>query len=74
MKFKRNLIEVKRVPVRSDIRIHAGNTVEDTEGCPLVGKNTAIGTLSLSRKYEEELTAIVEKAIISGDKAVLIIR
>ena len=36
-KFNRELPLVMNVPRFNGIRIHAGNTVDDTEGCPLVG-------------------------------------
>lgn len=42
-RFK-NVWEVRSVPGRSAILIHAGNTMEDTQGCILVGES--FGTLN----------------------------
>jgi hypothetical protein len=47
-KFRRNLPLID-VPKRLGIRIHAGNTIDDTSGCILVGCHSANNTLYHSR-------------------------
>ena len=43
------------------IRIHAGNSAKDTQGCILVGENREVGRVLNSRKWLQELkTQIVE--------------
>lgn len=37
-KFKRDLPHIINVPRFTGIRIHGGNEVEDSAGCPLIGK------------------------------------
>ncbi|MEM5807420.1 MAG: DUF5675 family protein [Candidatus Aenigmatarchaeota archaeon] len=37
-KFKKNMPELINVPDRIGIRIHTGNTANDTDGCILVGQ------------------------------------
>ena len=54
-RFKRVLPLLQTVPHFEGIRIHAGNTHEDTHGCILVGKNTEIGKVTSSRIYETDL-------------------
>ncbi len=50
-KFQQWLPILLGVPNFSGIRIHAGNTAKDTEGCILVGKNREVGKVLDSRKW-----------------------
>ena len=75
-RFKRRMIEVLDVPHFEGIRIHAGNTVADTEGCPLVGdKRTSPtdGWIGESRKAESRLFAKVDAALSRDDEVWLTI-
>ena len=40
--------EILDVKGFSSVRIHPGNRASDTEGCPLIGDNTAVGRLTNS--------------------------
>ena len=56
------------------IRIHAGNTSEDTEGCILVGKNREVGKVLDSRIWLHRLKQKIVEAKDKGEAVWLTIR
>lgn len=58
-RFKRVLPLLLSVKGYEGVRIHAGNTTEDTEGCLLVGENKAKGQVLNSRATLEKLMSIL---------------
>ena len=59
-KFAKYLPLLVGVPGFEGIRIHSGNTVNDTEGCILVGQNLIKGKVLLSRLTLEKLMRLIE--------------
>ena len=68
-KFKKYLPLIENVKGFSGIRIHQGNTADDTEGCILVGMNKIVGMVCHS---EETLKALLQKLNVN-DKITLTI-
>ena len=56
-RFQRDLPLLVDVPGFTGVRIHPGNTVADTEGCILVGKDRQSGRVLQSRVAFEALLA-----------------
>ena len=47
-KFQIQVPLLQNVPRQHSIEIHKGNTIDDSKGCLLVGKNTMVGRLTES--------------------------
>ena len=58
-RFKRVLPLLLSVKCYEGVRIHAGNTAEDTEGCLLVGENKERGKVINSRATLERLMSVL---------------
>ena len=59
-RFGRYLPLLVGVPGFEGVRIHAGNTSRDTEGCILVGHNLQVGKVLSSRITLEKLMKLIE--------------
>ena len=59
-RFQKYLPLLVGVPGFEGVRIHAGNTSRDTEGCILVGQNLQVGKVLWSRITLEKLMKIIE--------------
>ena len=66
-KFKQWLPILLGVPKFEGIRIHAGNTAKDTEGCILVGQNREVGKVLDSRKWLYKLKQKIVEAKGRGE-------
>ena len=73
-KMKQWLPILLGVPKFSGIRIHAGNTAKDTEGCILVGENKEVGKVINSRHWLYELKQKIVEAKDRGEAVWITIR
>lgn len=65
-RFKRQMPLLCDVKGFSGIRIHSGNTAEDTEGCILCGMNTEVGKITNSRFWTEKVYEYIRQGIKGG--------
>jgi hypothetical protein len=73
-KYKRLMPLVDNVKGFSGIRIHSGNSAEDSLGCILLGKNTKVGMVTESRVTCNSFYKLIEEAIKKGEKITLEIK
>lgn len=69
-RFRRRLPLLHAVPGFSGIRIHPGNTIEDTEGCLLPGRLRAAQRVGESRIAFDRLFGKLEAALAAGEDVV----
>lgn len=60
-KFKKNMPLLLNVPGYEGVRIHSGNTPDDTLGCILVGQNKRIGQVVNSTAAYNELMKRIDE-------------
>lgn len=65
-RFKRNMLEVVGVPGFLGIRIHSGNTADDTEGCLIPGLRATPTGVAYSALAVKQLNADVRVKLRTG--------
>ena len=72
-RFKKYTPQLMNVPSFEGIRIHAGNTSADTEGCLILGKNKQVGKVLNSRATINKFYPII-KGACSNEKVTIEIK
>lgn len=65
-KYKRMMPLIDNVPGFEGIRIHSGNSQQDTSGCLLLGKNSVVGKVLESRATINKFYPIISEACKKG--------
>lgn len=65
-RFKKNMLLLLNVPGYEGIRIHSGNTADDTEGCLILGLRRTYNGVADSRRAVEEFNALARERLKHG--------
>lgn len=65
-RFKKYTPQLMNVPSFEGIRVHAGNTSADTEGCLILGENKQVGKVLNSRATINKFYSIIKEACSNG--------
>lgn len=65
-RFKKYTPQLMNVPQFEGIRIHAGNSSTDTEGCLLLGENKKVGMVLNSRATINKFYQLIKEACSKG--------
>ena len=65
-RFKKYTPQIMNVPQFEGIRIHAGNSSTDTEGCLVLGENKKVGMVLNSRATINKFYPIIKEACSKG--------
>ena len=66
LRFGRNMLEVVGVPGFQGIRIHSGNSADDTEGCLIPGLKQTPAGVAYSRMAVEQLNRDIRAKLKTG--------
>lgn len=72
-RFNRNLPLINNVKGFEGIRVHNGNTPQDSSGCVLLGFNKIKGQVIDSKVTVNKFIDIVQKALNKGEKVIITI-
>lgn len=67
-RFKKQMPLICGVKGFEGIRIHSGNSAEDTEGCILCGMNTEVGRITNSRYWTDKVHGFIRGGLKQGVK------
>lgn len=70
-RFKKNMLELQAVPGFRGIRIHSGNTADDTEGCLILGMQPSNKGVIRSNEAMQKFNKLVREELAQGKRVFL---